>query len=40
VEELKEKLATGDVEKTFGARMAEHIREGPTESHAMLLYGG
>jgi DNA polymerase (family X) len=38
VEGLKDKLASGDIEKMFGARMAEHIREGLTESHAMLLY--
>jgi DNA polymerase (family X) len=38
VEELKEKLATGDIEKAFGRRMAEHVRQGLTESHAMLLY--
>jgi DNA polymerase (family X) len=38
VEALKEKLASGDIENTFGRRMAEHVREGLTESHAMLLY--
>jgi DNA polymerase (family 10) len=38
VEALKEKLASGDIENTLGRRMAEHVREGLTESHAMLLY--
>jgi DNA polymerase (family X) len=38
VEALKEKLASGDIENTLGRRMAEHVRQGLTESHAMLLY--
>ncbi len=38
VEALKEKLASGDIEKTLGRRMAEHVRQGLTETHAMLLY--
>lgn len=38
VEQLKDKLAAGDLEKTFGSRMAEHVRQGLTEAHAMLLY--
>src|SRR5436190_4279352 len=28
VEELKEKLERGDIEKTLGRRMAEHVRQG------------
>ncbi len=38
VDALKEKLASGDIEKTLGLRMAEHVRLGLTETHAMLLY--
>ena len=38
IEALKEKLAVGDIEKTFGRRMDEHVRQGLTEIHAMLLY--
>jgi DNA polymerase (family X) len=38
VDALKEKLANGDIEKTLGRRMAEHVRLGLTETHAMLLY--
>jgi DNA polymerase (family X) len=38
IEALKEKLASGDIEKVLGQRMAEHVRQGLTEIHAMLLY--
>ena len=38
VDALKEKLATGDIEKTLGRRMAEHVGLGLTETHGMLLY--
>ena len=38
VNELREKLASGDIEKTLGRRMAEHVRQGLTETHTMLLY--
>jgi DNA polymerase (family 10) len=38
VDALKEKLAGGDIEKTLGRRMAEHIHLGLTETHAMLVY--
>jgi DNA polymerase (family 10) len=38
VEELQEKLENGEIEKTLGLRMAQHVRQGVTESHAMLLY--
>src|SRR5438034_1722451 len=38
VESLREKLESGEIEKTLGQRMAQHIRQGLTESHAMLLY--
>ena len=35
---LREKLETGEIEKTLGLRMAQHVRMGLTETHAMLLY--
>jgi DNA polymerase (family 10) len=38
VEELKGQLENGEIEKVFGPRLARHVRQGVTESHAMLLY--
>jgi len=38
IEDLKEKLEGGEIEKALGLRMAQHIRQGITETHAMLLY--
>ncbi len=38
VEDLKEKLDAGEIEKVLGLRLAQHIRQGLTETHAMLLY--
>ncbi len=38
VEELREKLENGEIEKNLGLRMAQHVRQGLTEAHAMLLY--
>jgi len=38
VEELRQYLERGDVEKQFGARTAQHIRQGLIDVHAMLLY--
>jgi DNA polymerase (family X) len=38
VEELRERLENGEVEKHLGLRMAQHVRQGVTEAHAMLLY--
>jgi DNA polymerase (family X) len=38
VEALREKLENGEIEKALGARMAQHVRQGLTEIHAMLLY--
>lgn len=38
VEELKEKLESGVIEKTFGLRMAQHVRQGLADVQAMLLY--
>jgi DNA polymerase (family 10) len=38
VEELREQLENGEIEKHPGLRMAQHVRQGVTETHAMLLY--
>ena len=38
VEELGEALESGELEKLLGLRMAQHIRQGLTETPSMLLY--
>jgi DNA polymerase (family 10) len=38
VKELKAHLESGGIEKVFGSRLAQHVRQGVTEMHAMLLY--
>ena len=38
VGELREKLDSGEIEQLLGLRMAQHVRQGLTETHAMLLY--
>jgi len=38
VEELREKLENGEIEKIMGLRMAQHVRQGVNGAHAMLLY--
>jgi len=38
IDALREKLEDGAIEKALGQRMAEHVRQGLTESHVMLLY--
>ncbi len=38
VEELRAALENGAIEHALGQRMAQHVRQGLTESHAMLLY--
>ena len=38
LDELRQRIESGEVEKVFGTRMAQHIRQGLTETHAMLLY--
>lgn len=38
VEELREQLEGGAIEKALGMRMAQHVRQGLTETHGMLLY--
>src|SRR5204863_9659995 len=35
VEEMREKLDSGEVERALGLRMAQHVRQGLTEAHAM-----
>ena len=36
--ELRSKLESGEVEQAVGSRLTQHIRQGITETHAMLLY--
>lgn len=38
VEELRTQLESGKLEQVLGMRLAQHVRQGMTESHAMLLY--
>ncbi len=38
IDELRERLESGEIAKLFGARMAYHVRHGLTDTHAMLLY--
>ncbi len=38
MEELREKLESGELERALGLRMAQHVRQGLTETHAILLY--
>ena len=38
VEELRDRLYSGEIERVLGLRMAQHVRQGLTETHAMLLY--
>jgi DNA polymerase (family 10) len=38
VRELRRLMESGQVEQVFGNRMTQHIRQGLTETHAMLLY--
>jgi DNA polymerase (family X) len=37
VDELRSKLVSGELEQTLGSRLAQHVRQGVTETHAMLL---
>jgi DNA polymerase (family 10) len=36
--ELRQRTENGEIEKAFGSRMAQHIQQGLTDTHAMLLY--
>ncbi len=38
IEELRQHLESGELEKLFGPRMTQHVRQGLTDVHAMLLY--
>jgi len=38
VDELRARLESGDIEATFGSRMAQHLREGLTDARTLLLY--
>ncbi|HXE13449.1 MAG TPA: PHP domain-containing protein [Bryobacteraceae bacterium] len=38
IDALREKLENGELEKSVGVRTAQHIRQGLTETHAILLY--
>jgi DNA polymerase (family 10) len=38
VNELREKLESGEIETVLGPREAQHDRQGLTDTHAMLLY--
>jgi DNA polymerase (family X) len=38
VAELRQNLENGRIEQSLGPRMAQHVRQGLAESHAMLLY--
>src|SRR5579883_1725249 len=38
VDELKSRLENGAIEKALGPRLAQHVRQGVTQTHAMLLY--
>jgi DNA polymerase (family X) len=38
IAELKEKLASGDIGRSLGARMDQHVRQAVLGSHGMLLY--
>ena len=38
IEELRRALDSGQIDETFGARMAQHIRQGLIESNTILLY--
>ncbi len=37
-DELRQKLETGELERVLGSRLAQHVRQGVTETHAMLIY--
>jgi hypothetical protein len=38
LDELRQRIDNGEIEKLFGNRMAQHIQQGLAETHAMLLY--
>jgi DNA polymerase (family 10) len=38
VDELRARLESGELERALGSRLAQHVRQGVTDTHAMLLY--
>lgn len=38
IEALHQKLDSGEIESALGLRMAQHVRQGLSEAHSMLLY--
>ena len=38
IQALRERLENGDIEEKLGIRMAQHVRQGITPTHSMLLY--
>jgi DNA polymerase (family 10) len=38
VGELRERLDSGEIEKALGSQVAQHVRQGLTEAHSILLY--
>ena len=38
IEALRDRLESGEIESALGLRMAQHVRQGLSEAHAMLLY--
>jgi DNA polymerase (family X) len=38
VDELRAKLESGELEQALGSRLARHVRQGMSETHAILLY--
>ena len=38
VDELRARLESGELQQALGSRLTQHIRQGVTETHAMLLY--
>ena len=38
IEALRERLESGEIEAVLGQRMAQHVRQGLSEAHVMLLY--
>ena len=38
IEDLRVKLENGEIEAALGLRMAQHVRQGLSEAHAMLLH--
>src|SRR4030095_6305596 len=37
-QEPRERLESGEIERVLGSRMAQHVRQGLSQTHAILLY--